>query len=56
MFHDQHVLINGIHLRFCFFLCPAQSLMGMSGVSSFPVQSGGSLNIFSSSLGIGIKL
>ena len=33
MFHDQHVLTNGMYLPFCFFLC------------SFPVQSGGSLII-----------
>ena len=30
--------------------------MCISSVGSFPVQSGGSLNIFSSSLGVGIKL
>ena len=36
------------------FLYPVQSLMGIYGVGSFPVQSGGSLNNFSSSLGVGI--
>ena len=29
--------------------------MGISCVGSFPVQSGGSLVVFSSSLGVGIK-
>ena len=27
MFHDQHVLTNGMYLPFCSFLCPAQSLL-----------------------------
>ena len=55
MFHDQHVLTNGMYLPFCSFFmsCPEPS-MGVSGVGSFPVESGGSLNLFSSSLGAGI--
>ena len=50
MFHDQHVLTNGMHLPI--FLCSAQGLMGISGMGSFPEQSGGSLIIISSSLGV----
>ena len=46
MFHDQHVLTNGIYLPFCSYLCPAQSLLCISNVGSFTVQSGGSLIIF----------
>ena len=53
MFHNQHVLTNDMYLPFCSFLCPPQSLMGISGVGSFPVWSGGSL-IISGSLGVGI--
>ena len=55
MFHDQHVLTNSMYLPFWSFVlsCP-QPHMGISSVGSFPVQSGGSLNIFSSSLGVGI--
>ena len=54
MFHDQHVLTNGMYLPFCFFMSCPEPPMGISGVGSFPVQSGVSLNIFSSSLGVGI--
>ena len=43
MFHDQHVLKNGVYLTFCFFM---SLLWGIFGVGSFPVQSGGSLNYF----------
>ena len=46
MFHDQHVFTNGMYLQFLF-LCPAQSFVWfISGVGSFPVQSGGSLIFF----------
>ena len=45
MFHDQHVLTNGMYLPF-FMPCP-EPPMGISGVGSFPVQSGGSLIIIS---------
>ena len=47
MFHDQHVLTNGMYLSFCCFCmsCP-EPPMSISGVGSFPVQSGGSLIIF----------
>ena len=55
MFHDQHVLTNGMYLPFCsFFMSCPKPPMGISGVGSFPVQSGGSLIIISSSLGVGI--
>ena len=54
MFHVQHVLTNGMYLPFCFFMSCPEPPMGISSVSSFPVWSGGSLNIFSSSLGVGI--
>ena len=42
MFHDQHVSHKWhvfVILLF-FFTCPAHSLMGISGVGSFPVWSG----------------
>lgn len=54
MFHDQHVFTHDMYLPFCFFMPCPEPPMGISSVGSFPVQSGGSLNIFSSSLGIGI--
>ena len=55
MFHDQHVLTNGMYLPFCFFFMPClEPPMGMSGVGSFPVWSGGSSNYYSSSSGVGI--
>ena len=54
MFHDQHVLTNGMCLPFCFFMSCTEPPMGVSSVGSFPVWSRGSLNIFSSSLGAGI--
>ena len=48
MFHDQHVLTHGMYLPFCsFFMACPEPPMGMSGVGSFPVWSGGSLIIFS---------
>ena len=56
MFHDQHVSTHAMYLPICLFLCPAQNLlwvMGISNVGSFPVQSGGSL-IFFQLLGVGI--
>ena len=44
MFHDQHVVTNGMYLPICsFFLSCPQPPMGISHVSSFPVQPGGSL-------------
>ena len=46
MFFDQHVLRNGMFLPFCFFMSCLEPPMGISGVGSFPVWSGGSLNIF----------
>ena len=47
MFHDQHVLTYGMYLPFCsFFMSCPEPPMGISGVGSFPVQSGGSLIIF----------
>ena len=42
--------------HFVFFMSCPEPPIGISGVGSFPVQSGGSLNIFSSSLGVGIEL
>ena len=45
-------LINGMYLPF-FMSCP-EPPMGISGVDSFPVQSGSSLNIFSSSSSVEI--
>ena len=42
------------HVFAILFFMPAQGLMGISGGGSFPVRSGGSLNIISSSLGVGI--
>ena len=46
MFHDQHVLANGMYVPFYFSMsCPEPPMVCM-GVGSFPVQSGGSLNIF----------
>ena len=56
MFHDQHVLTNGMYLLFVFFMSCPEPFMGISGVGSFLMQSGGTLNIFSSSLGVGIML
>ena len=53
MFHDQHDLTHGMYLLFVM-SCPEPPL-GVCGVGSFPVQSGGSLiSIISSSLGVGI--
>ena len=40
--------------HFVFFMPCPELLMGISGVGSFPVWSGGSLIIISSSLGVGI--
>ena len=54
MFHDQHVLRNGMYLPFCFFMSCPEPPLGIFIVSLFPVQSGGSLIIISSSLGVGI--
>ena len=43
MFHDHHVLTNVMYLPFCsFFMSCPEPTMGISGVGSFPVQSGGS--------------
>ena len=46
MFHDQHVLTNGMYLPFCLFMSYPEPSMGISSVGSFPVWSGGSLIIF----------
>ena len=46
MFHDQHVFTHGMYLPFCFFMPCSEPSMGISGVGSFPVQSGGSLIFF----------
>ena len=55
MFHDQHALTNRMYLPFSFFFMSwPEPPMGIFGVHSFPVWSGGSLNISSSSLGVGI--
>ena len=55
MFCNEHVLTNGMHLLFCFFLMSCtEPPMCISSMGSFPVWSGGSLNIFSSSLGVAI--
>ena len=54
MFHDDHVFTDGMYLPFLFFMSCPEPPMGISSVGSFPVWSGGSLNIFSSSLGVGI--
>ena len=47
MFHDKHVFTNGMYLPFCsfFYVLPGPP-MGISGVGSFPVWSGGYLIIF----------
>ena len=43
MFHEQHVLTNGMYLPFCsVFMSCQEPAMGISGVGSFPVLSGGS--------------
>ena len=52
MFHNQHVFTHGMYLPFFFMSCP-EPPMGISGVGSFPVWSGGSL-IFFPALGVGI--
>ena len=47
MFHDQHVLTNGMYLPVCsFFMSCPEPAMGIPGVGSFPIWSGGSLIIF----------
>ena len=47
MYHDQHVLTNGMYLPFCsFFMSCPESPMGISSVGSFLVWSGGFLIIF----------
>ena len=46
MDHDQHVFTHGMYLLFCFFMPCPEPPMGISGVGSFPVQSGGSLIFF----------
>ena len=43
MFHDQHVFTHGMCLPFCFFMPSLELSMGIFGVGSFPVWSGGSL-------------
>ena len=45
MVHDQHVFTHGMFCHFVFMPCP-ELPMGISGVGSFPVQSGGSLIFF----------
>ena len=46
MFHDQHVLTNGMYLPFCFFMPCPELPMDISGVDSFSVHFGGSQIIF----------
>ena len=47
MFHDEHILTNGMYLPFCsFFMSCPEPPMGISGMGSFPVWSGGSLIFF----------
>ena len=47
MFHDQYVLTNDMYLPFCsFFMSSPEPPMGISGVGSYLVWSGGSLIIF----------
>ena len=46
MVHDQHVFTHGMYLPFCFFMSCPEPPMCISGVGSFPVQSGGSLIFF----------
>ena len=46
--HIWHVFV------ILFFMSCPEPPMGISGMGSFPVWSGGSLNYFSSSLGVGI--
>ena len=46
MIHDQHVHHKWHVFVILFFLCPIQSLMVISNVGSFPVQSGCSLTTF----------
>ena len=46
MFHDQHVFTDGMYLPFPFFMSCPEPPMGISSVSSFPVQYGGSLIFF----------
>ena len=46
MFHNQHVFTHGMYLLFCFFMPCPEPPMGISGVGSFPVQSGDSLIFF----------
>ena len=58
MFHDStcfHTWHVSAILFFFLMPCP-EPPMGISSVGSFPVQSGGSLIFFSSSLGVGIQL
>ena len=45
MFHDQHVVTNGMYLPF--FMSFPEPPMGISGMGSFPVRSGGSIIIIS---------
>ena len=47
MFHDQHIFTDGMYLQFLVFMSCPEPPMGISSVGSFPVQSGGSLIIFS---------
>ena len=57
MFHDQHVSHKWHVFAILFFLMPCpEPPIGISGVGSFPLWSGGSLIIISSSLGVGIWL
>ena len=46
MVHDQHVFTHGMYLPFCFFMSCPEPPMCISGVGSFPVQSGDSLIFF----------
>ena len=54
MVHDQHVY-HKWHVFVIFMSCP-EPAMGISGVGSFPVQSGGPLINFPALLGVGSEL
>ena len=54
MFHDQYVSHKWHLFVILYFMSCPKHPMDITRVSSFPVQSGGSLNYFSNSLGVGI--
>ena len=56
MFHDQHVSHKWhVFVILLFLMSSAEPPVGISCVGSFPVQTGGSLIIFPSSLGVRIS-